>query len=62
MSMEQAEKRNFCQDGKEIDEYLAGTICEFEEEIEDITIPGDSDYDVHEPEEPETDDRYKDYL
>jgi len=56
------EKRNPCGDGKVIDDYLSGTICELEEETEDVTVPGDSDYVVHEPEEEETDDRYAGML
>ncbi|MGI6732186.1 MAG: hypothetical protein ACOX5F_09920 [Anaerovoracaceae bacterium] len=62
MTEKELKKDNPCGTGKVIDEYLDGTICEPEEEVEDVTSPGESNFKVHEKEEPETDDRYKDYL
>lgn len=62
MSEKNLEKANPCGTGKVIDDYLEGTICELEEDVEDVTVPGNSEYDAHGKEEPETDDSYKDFL
>lgn len=40
-----------CGNGKEVDEYLACTICEPEKELEDVTIPEDEEYEVSGEEE-----------
>lgn len=58
-----AERMGACPNGKDIDEYLNGTICGAEEDLEeDILAPQDGNYEVTEPEEPEMDDRYKEFL
>lgn len=62
MSEKKIKEVNPCGDGKVIDDYLEGTICELPEEVEDVTVPSDGEYVVHEPEEPEHDDSYKDFL
>ena len=62
MTEKKLEKVNPCGEGKVIDDYLEGTICEMPEEVKDVTIPADGDYVVNEPEEPQTDDSYKDFL
>lgn len=55
---------NCCGDGKKIDDYLACTICEPPEEVEDIDAPEDANYEVDAPREPkaEPDDRYEGLL
>lgn len=62
MSERELEKKCSCGASKEIDEYLGDTICESEDELEDVTVPGDAEYEVRHPEDSEEDDRYKDYL
>lgn len=62
MSEKKLEKVNPCGDGKVIDDYLEGTICEMPEEVKDVLVSEDGEYVVHEPEEPEADDSYKDFL
>jgi len=57
MAIEMKERKNPCGDGKEIDEYLDGTICEIvpgEEELSDIEVPDDDEFDVDVEEEAET--------
>jgi hypothetical protein len=55
--MSEAEmKKNPCGDGKEIDEYLNGTICgavPADEDLDDIEAPDDDDFEVDEKDEPE---------
>jgi len=49
MTEELKDKKNPCGDGKEIDEYLEGTICEVvpgEEELNDIEASEDQDFEV----------------
>ncbi|WP_027399328.1 hypothetical protein [Anaerovorax odorimutans] len=48
-------KKCSCGDGKEIDEYLNCTICEPAKEEEDVTVPGDADYEVSVEEKPKKD-------
>lgn len=60
--MEQELEKCGCKDGKEIDEYLACTICQADEEVEDVTVPDETIFEVDEPEEPKADERYKDFL
>lgn len=62
MSERELEKKYSCGEGKEIDEYLGDTICESEDELEDVAVPGDAEYDVRHLEDLEEDDRYKEYL
>lgn len=62
--LKEIKKRNFCEEGKDIDEYLKGTLCEAEDEIENIPTPEDADYEVNTPkdEKEEDDDRYEGFL
>lgn len=60
--MEKEIKKQACAIGEEIDEYLDGTICGATEELEDVTIPGDGKYIVHEPEQVAEDDICKEFT
>ena len=60
--MPELKKNNPCGDGKVIDEYLGGTICEYEKEVQEIEV-SDQEYEVYVPHEPvEPDDRYEGML
>lgn len=68
MTEQELARKGFCGEKKEIDEYLHGTICEVEpdmEEMNDIEAP-DDDFmeEVVTPHEPiaEPDDRYDGLL